>query len=398
MAWESQPWGEQPWSTKWDSWSRHSQPSSSHGKKSQDDSQLNLPANFKSNEFFLDTEKQPSVNGFPLHRYVESTPWSRKQNLNGREVSSLKVWELAYRGWQEQSLRHLSAGRFTSVVFCRSIAESVLMSRLLSTLRSQSVDIDQVAQAMFEEAFPEKALPDKRDQASDFIKPMIDQILQLFDKYKTTSQEHSAMKEVEALRKRIQELEQHSKPQKLSEGQGTNSSGQKRPSEYQTPPRPKVRKLTQDTPSRQTTLSFAESSSPPEPPSKKPPEAISVAEEDQSEEEGAPHASQNPASVPADAAWHPTSPVLQQYPIQSTQKKQLDQWIENITAALPVAKQPHLAEHIALVESLFESMADDLKPDLQDLANRWGLPLRLASKCSAQGALKVVAVASFLAA
>ena len=120
-----------------------------------------LPKSFAPDHTHLDTNPVPSPNGYVFYRQVESTPWSRKVGLSGREVMDLRIHELAYHGLNEQSLRHLSHGRFTSVVFCRSVAEAVMTNRLLQAFRSRGIDIDQAAKLSFAQKYPGKAVPDK---------------------------------------------------------------------------------------------------------------------------------------------------------------------------------------------------------------------------------------------
>ena len=118
-AWKSQSsWpADSSSTTQWDNWSRHDEAKQSTAG----DAELGLPQTFISDALHLDSQKQPTANGIPLMRKIESTPWTRKAGLNGREVSSVKLHELAYRGWHEQSLRHLSQGRFVSLLFCGSV-------------------------------------------------------------------------------------------------------------------------------------------------------------------------------------------------------------------------------------------------------------------------------------
>ena len=98
---------------------------SPQGKKKQE---LHLPADFCSDSKCLDNRE---LFGRKFYRQVQLTNWSQKHGLAGREICDLKLHELAYGGWNNFYLRHLSTGAFTTIVFCRKINESMLASALL---------------------------------------------------------------------------------------------------------------------------------------------------------------------------------------------------------------------------------------------------------------------------
>ena len=114
---------------------------SPQGKKKQE---LHLPADFCSDSKCLDNRE---LFGRKFYRQVQLTNWSQKHGLAGREISDLKLHELAYGGWNTFYLRHLSTGAFTTIVFCRKINESMLASALLAAIRESKRrwDIDSLA-------------------------------------------------------------------------------------------------------------------------------------------------------------------------------------------------------------------------------------------------------------
>jgi hypothetical protein len=79
-------------------------------------------------------------------------------------------------------------------------------------------------------------------------------------------------------------------------------------------------------------------------------------------------------------------------------KQKLDQWLQTVSLSISEDRRADLLAYLDEVSGAFDALAEDLKPDLQDLSCKWGLPLKLAQKINDQGALKVIAVASFLAA
>ena len=111
---------------------------SPQGKRKQE---LCLPSDFKPDAQCIDSRE---LYGRKFFKQVQLT---QKHGLAGREISDLKLHELAYGGWNNFYLRHLSTGAFTTIVFCRKINESMLATGLLSSIRDSKRrwDIDSVA-------------------------------------------------------------------------------------------------------------------------------------------------------------------------------------------------------------------------------------------------------------
>ena len=88
-------------------------------------------------------------------------------------MDDLRVHELCFRGLSEFSLRMLSEGAFSRT---RNSAESVLVTQLFKGIREMKADIDLVAlKCLKEKSLP---LPDKHKQASAFMQPLVDTLLQ----------------------------------------------------------------------------------------------------------------------------------------------------------------------------------------------------------------------------
>ena len=58
-----------------------------------------------------------------------------KQQLAGREVTSIQLHEICWQGWNNYSLRALAQGRYVSVNFARSIKEATFISFMLQKIR-----------------------------------------------------------------------------------------------------------------------------------------------------------------------------------------------------------------------------------------------------------------------
>ena len=104
-----------------------------------------LPREFVSDQDHLDSRE---ICGKKLYRNVQLTSWSQKYKLAGRPLEDIKLHELAWQGWQNYYLRHLSLGYFTSIVFCRRISETVFINSLLGAIRGKSWDLDALARAV----------------------------------------------------------------------------------------------------------------------------------------------------------------------------------------------------------------------------------------------------------
>ena len=106
-------------SSAWQGWHDDSdnEMRSSQTKKKRE---LDLPVDFKPDSQLLDSGE---IYGRKLFKQIQLTNWSQKHGLAGRDVSDVKLFELAYGGWNNFYLRHLSTGAFTTIVFCRKINE-----------------------------------------------------------------------------------------------------------------------------------------------------------------------------------------------------------------------------------------------------------------------------------
>ena len=96
------------------------------------------------------------VSNKKFFRNIQSTPWSTKSGLAGKDVANLRVAELTRKGLDDYSLRCLSNGEFQSIVFVKSISETVFVSNLLRHIRQERIDLDAVAAHMHGPAPPDK--------------------------------------------------------------------------------------------------------------------------------------------------------------------------------------------------------------------------------------------------
>ena len=148
-----------------------------------DSSDPHLPSSFTPDEQHLDTS-QP----VPLYRYVQATAWSRNTGIAGLPIHQVPLSAITRMGLQEWALRPLSQGRYTGVILTRSVAESVMCARFLHHLRAKQWDVDSMAEKVFKEQFPETPVPDKHQQAKEFIDPLSQKMLQALEAYATPRQ------------------------------------------------------------------------------------------------------------------------------------------------------------------------------------------------------------------
>ncbi|CAE7402099.1 unnamed protein product [Symbiodinium sp. CCMP2592] len=113
-----------------------------------------------------------AISGKRFFRNIQSTPWSTKAGLAGKDVADLRVSDLTRKGLDDFSLRCLSNGEFQSLVFVRSISEAVFVSNLLRHIRQDRIDLDAVAANMHG-----PAPPDKHKESARFMQPLLGEIV-----------------------------------------------------------------------------------------------------------------------------------------------------------------------------------------------------------------------------
>ena len=89
---------------------------------------------WQRNEQFLDYNE---VHGLALSRLVRESDSSRFTGIAGKDIRTIRLIDLAFRGADNWYLRAISAGRFVRVEFLRSNKEGHFIHHLLQRLRSQ---------------------------------------------------------------------------------------------------------------------------------------------------------------------------------------------------------------------------------------------------------------------
>ena len=170
-SWSSSSWQDESGSNpSWNNWGRQQ----TSTQPSVPENPVAIPQSFKPDSECYDTN---TVSGKKFYRNVQTTPWSSKAGLAGKDVNSIRLVDITRKGLDDYSLRNLSNGEFQGVVFVRSVSEAVFTTNLLRLLRQDKVDLDKVA-AHLHGAAP----PDKHKESSRFMEPWLSELLQTFKK------------------------------------------------------------------------------------------------------------------------------------------------------------------------------------------------------------------------
>eukprot|EP00439_Symbiodinium_sp_Y106_P082772 s1048_g22.t1 len=118
-----------------------------------------------------------------------------------------------FHGTEEWALRLLSLGRFVSVIPTRSVAESVIMSQILSVLRKKHYDIDGAAEALWRHVHPGKEPPSKTNEPTKLFQPMVDNMIQSVDSFAPIQQGAAASQNLIKLETELQKRKQQLRQQ-----------------------------------------------------------------------------------------------------------------------------------------------------------------------------------------
>ena len=115
-----------------------------------------MPSHFVPTSDMLDS-KPGNYNGYPLYRRVVDNSTSRKLGIAGVDIAQVPLVNCLHFGWQDQFLRKLSAGDTIALVPCDGAAEAVLLQRILSLLRARKITghaLDQAVQQAYYCKYP----------------------------------------------------------------------------------------------------------------------------------------------------------------------------------------------------------------------------------------------------
>ena len=170
-SWTRSSWSDSSWqdtnnNPSWNNWGRQQAPRQPV-QPSVPASSVLIPQNFHPDSTFYDTS------GKKFYRNIQSTPWSSKSGLAGKDVGQLKVVDLTRKGLDDCALRNLSNGESQSVVFVRSVSEAVFTTNLLRLIRQDRLNIDGIVTHLHG-----AAPPDKHREPARFMEPLLAEVLQ----------------------------------------------------------------------------------------------------------------------------------------------------------------------------------------------------------------------------
>ena len=144
-SWTRSSWSDSPWqdnnNPSWNNWGRQQAPSQPV-QPSVPANSVPIPQNFHPDSECFETSV---VSGKKLYRNIQSTSWSSKSGLAGKDVGQLRLVDLTRKGLDDNALGNLSKGKFQSVVCAISVSEAVFTTSLLRLIRQERLDIDGIA-------------------------------------------------------------------------------------------------------------------------------------------------------------------------------------------------------------------------------------------------------------
>ena len=262
-------------------------------------------------------------------------------------------------------IRGLSHGKFTGVVLTKSIAESVFTARLLSALREKKIDIDETVKAMHKDK-TKRTLPDKTSEATKFVQPLVDMVMQQMQLYLVTI-DQTATAPSSGDNKEFQDMQQDNA--KL---------------------RQKFQQAVPITPvTRRSTKRDAQ------PTASSPEEDADIEGHDQplpvQTSAGKKRKTTNPGKGKADILNEPTDVLSDNLPSNINNTKA---WVAAIRKDLSISEQKHFDSHVNKMLQVIEDKKFK-KDELQTMATRWGLPFSMASTATPKNLQSIIVVATW---
>ena len=293
--------------------------------------------------------------GSQMYRQIQSAPWSRKAGLAGKDMQQISVADVSYRGWNEGSLRYLSAGKYVGVVWTKSVAENVFCDQIASTLRTSDIRIDDLVIECWRKEHPDQPIPDKIQDPAQFMKPLVDQVI-------LTTQQYQPAKAAQPPDLRIQELEAELQALK----QAPAAQGLKRPA-----PSPAASTPVKKAPLARYFSPLAKTS-------------VEVEED--------------PPAPTAQSPWEPESRPLATDAPRGPSDPDIKKWIRGVKKKLDKEAAKQFETAIKDIKQQYADMPDSQKPSLPDVAAAYGLPVVLAAKITEDSLLGIIATAVHLTA
>ena len=131
------------------------------------------PSSFVQSQEHLDTNNGKT--GLKMFRQIQSTAWSRKENINGVLIEDLRIVDMMNKGFSDEGLRFISHGYEQNIVLVKERKDAIFLSYLMKHIRAKSYDVDVLAANAHRAA--NQSVPDKTAQAEAFMQPIVDAVL-----------------------------------------------------------------------------------------------------------------------------------------------------------------------------------------------------------------------------
>ena len=343
--WKQDQWTNNNWSESWstDSWSNTFKDGSP------------FPASWKPDADHLDTNE---VHGLAMGRRVAKTAWSSDKGLSGKLLEDISLADLAFAGHNNWYFRHLSAGRFTSIEFTRSVKESLLVQSILKACRmkdsqGQSLDLDKLIHSYAQSTSSKQA---EVYQAA---------AVKLFEHMKEAMPVQQATDQLDKVRALEAELQKY-------------KAAVNQPQEFSTPT--KVKTPSSNTAKKNGIKAFM---------SPKAGDDLPIEGEKDQEVEDEP---ENDPQHGIYARGKRQKVLKQKHPTVTTTPA-FNKWLKE---TLSSKQQTAFKDAHKSIQEHYNSKEKELKAELPDLASDWGLPVKLSATADTQWLLKILTVAVIL--
>ena len=311
-----------------------------------------LPDDFKSTKTHLDSRE---VYGKTMLRRIAPTSWSTKYQLAGKEMDSIRLVDLLWRGWNNYHLRALSHGQYVSLVVARKVNERVFSSSILTHLRENKWDIDELS-TQFARLHPE-ACPNASSN-SDEHKAIKAQALAKFLVQQLQQFVVSSNSQPSDLQK-IAQLEEQLQMEKAKNAKRGLEEPEPSPSEKRV-------RLKQ-----KTALPIVSSSAPQFDPAVIARQAV------------------DPSNIPKDR-------VFAQASLSSVTKTAIEKWLKSLKGK-DKGKAEQLDAAISFADKISNTIDAATFQALRDKCAQLGLPVSLAVKIKAPELIRILTAATFVA-
>ena len=301
-----------------------------------------VPSTFTQSRDFLDSNQVYKLD-FPAN--VLTTDFSEKMKIAGMPVSEVRLWQLCYMKEENWMLRWLAQGNWLSIEFARSVAESVLSSKIISLLRNTQ---DQNLEDLGRHYAASNNLPfsDLKEQKVVYNK--------LAEMAVSSLRTIIPPKPHEQANKRIKELEKQLADAKAASAQAPNQAA---PSILSTKPQARGKAKAKAAPAPLPT------------------------EDDGNDDD----------SIFA-PAHHPSSKVLSKSAPDGVKPHEVKMWIDGL--GLGQQKKEQLHKVTNQIQAKFKSSSSESKQDdLEELAREWGLPMRAMVNTPAVQLIRIISAA-----